>query len=520
MKQRNSPFQKLGLRAQGLTLVGIFLFVELALLISMSTLLQNAELETRQQEQAKKIVAQTNHLLKTLYASFQFMGNYVTSKDLTAAKNYVESRDDAFTTIKWLKKNLKKDAKNSRKQIEIFSRIEQNVIAGVKIMDSAKFSKEHMPEDKAMIAMQDGNEKIQPILKQLVADVPLFLEEEKNYVDSTSPKRQRQYREYTSKLIYAGILLNIVMAVSAALLWVKVIISKLTILTDNTQRLARGHQLNPVQPGSDEIASLDKVFHKMAGDLEESKQIRQAFVATITHELRTPLTSINLFLELLQMNGLGEVSPSAHKSACKAENSVKRMIRLINDLLDMEKLASGKLEIASKSFYLDDVIERAKDDVLQIAEKAKVTLETQETNSEVFADPDRILQVLINLTSNAIKFSPEGQTVSITSIEMDQWVEIRVTDKGRGVPAHYKELIFERFKQVESSDATQKGGTGLGLPICKAIIEQHGGRIGVSDNEGGGSVFWFQIPTKKEIVLADLVVTETVSLASQNEQSA
>lgn len=502
MKQRNDVFQKFGLRTQGLILVGTFLVVELALLISLSALLQNAEVEARQQEQAKKIVAQTNHLLKTLYASFQFLGNYVTAKDLNAAKNYEEARDDAFKTIKWLKKNLKKDAKNSKKQIEIFSHIEQNVNLGMKVMDAAKYAKESLPEDKALAAMQEGNEKIQPILKQLVADIPSFLEEERNYVDSTSPKKQRQTREATTKLIYAGIILNVIMALSAALLWVKVIIAKLLILNDNTQRLARGEQLNPVQVGADEISSLDQVFHKMAADLEESKQIRQAFVATITHELRTPLTAMSLFLELLRMKGLGDIPAPALKSAAKAETSVKRMIGLINDLLDMEKLASGKLDVSPKSFYLDDVFEKARDDVQPIAQKSKVKLEIQESNSEVFADPDRILQVLINLASNAVKFSPEGKSVILSSTEDEEWIEVNVADSGRGVPEKYKNLIFERFKQVESSDATQKGGTGLGLPICKAIIEQHGGKIGIRDNEGGGSIFWFKIPVKKEMLVS------------------
>jgi signal transduction histidine kinase len=112
----------------------------------------------------------------------------------------------------------------------------------------------------------------------------------------------------------------------------------------------------------------------------------------------------------------------------------------------------------------------------------------------VNADGDRLVQVIVNLMSNACKFSPKGATVTVRVDEIPNWIEVKVIDRGRGIPAKFKNLLFQRFQQVEASDAKRKGGTGLGLAICKGIIEAHGGTIGVESEEGKGSVFWFRIP--------------------------
>jgi anti-sigma regulatory factor (Ser/Thr protein kinase) len=128
-------------------------------------------------------------------------------------------------------------------------------------------------------------------------------------------------------------------------------------------------------------------------------------------------------------------------------------------------------------------------------QKHGVIVEAPEVSSMIWADADRIVQVLVNLLSNAVKFSPAGGVVTIGVGPREDWVEFRVTDRGRGVPVANRRAIFERFRQVETSDAREKGGTGLGLAICKSIIEQHGGTIGVESQEGGGTSFWFRVAT-------------------------
>jgi len=132
--------------------------------------------------------------------------------------------------------------------------------------------------------------------------------------------------------------------------------------------------------------------------------------------------------------------------------------------------------------------------VQHIARQYSVSIDTTDTDAHVYADSARLVQVLVNLLSNAIKFSPAGSVVHVSVNDTADWLELRVADQGRGIPLSQKESIFEKFKQVEAADSKEKGGTGLGLPICKKIIEQHGGTIGVDSKEGKGSTFWFRIP--------------------------
>jgi PAS domain S-box-containing protein len=241
----------------------------------------------------------------------------------------------------------------------------------------------------------------------------------------------------------------------------------------------------------------EQMMFCVAHDITERKEIermKQEFVAMVSHDLRTPLTSIQGFLTLLETGMYGELSPNGSENLQIAGANISRLIALINDLLDIEKMESGKLKMELRNCALSEVFERSIGGVIGFAEQQQVGIAADETNLVAFADRDRLVQVLINLISNAIKFSPKGSVVRVEASTVDNFAEIRVIDKGRGVPAEYRDVIFERFQQVKSTDATKKGGSGLGLAICKAIVEGHGGKIGVESEEGQGSTFWFRIP--------------------------
>ncbi len=226
----------------------------------------------------------------------------------------------------------------------------------------------------------------------------------------------------------------------------------------------------------------------------EVERLKKEFVSTVSHELRTPLTSIRGSLGLLAGGVLGELPPQAAEVIAVAERNVLRLVRLINDILDLERFDSGRIEMHFEAVPLDSIFTRSLEAVRSFAEQEGVTLETSPAAARVWADGDRLVQVLVNLLSNAVKFSPRGGVVSLSASREDEWSRVSVRDQGRGIPASFREAIFERFRQVEASDARQKGGSGLGLAICKTIIEQHGGSIGVESEEGKGSVFWFRLP--------------------------
>jgi len=215
-------------------------------------------------------------------------------------------------------------------------------------------------------------------------------------------------------------------------------------------------------------------------DISERKKLermKQEFVATVSHELRTPLTSIRGSLSLLTGGALGELPDEARDVVVIAERNTVRLITLINDILDLERLEAGKMELHLEPTPLGPVIDQSVDSVRAFADQQGIELKVVATSARVFGDGDRLVQVLVNLISNAVKFSPRGGSVTTSVVEKDGAAEVRVEDQGRGIPANQLEAIFGRFKQVEAADSRQKGGTGLGLAICKAIVEQHAGTI-------------------------------------------
>ncbi len=266
-------------------------------------------------------------------------------------------------------------------------------------------------------------------------------------------------------------------------------------LTLNIQRFTTGEALAPVIAGTDELAVLDHRFHEMADEVAEAQKMKQAFLTTVSRELGIPIRAAKDYLTQLCKGSFGDLPEEAAVHARKAEKTLERLIGLMNDLLALQGRGAAKMEIHPRTCDVDEALQSSMDSVSAFADRAGVRLERTDTKLQAYADPDRIVQVIVNLLSNAIKFSNKGSAVVLTATPINEQVEIRVKDSGRGIPAHLRGSVFEKFEQVSSTDATEKGGTGLGLPICKEIIENHGGTIGVISEEGKGSTFWFRLPT-------------------------
>jgi PAS domain S-box-containing protein len=223
-------------------------------------------------------------------------------------------------------------------------------------------------------------------------------------------------------------------------------------------------------------------------------RLKDEFVSTVSHELRTPLTSIRGALGLLSSGILGDISEKASNLLRIALSNSDRLVRLINDILDLERAQSGREPLVFRPVQMADIVRQAMDGMQLMAEAAGVLLIHDKTQVEITADADRLLQVLTNLLSNAVKFSPPNSAVSIMLRPGSSGVTLSVIDQGRGIPADKLEAIFGRFQQVDASDSRQKGGSGLGLAICRAIISQHNGRIWAERNPIRGSTFRVFLP--------------------------
>jgi PAS domain S-box-containing protein len=236
-------------------------------------------------------------------------------------------------------------------------------------------------------------------------------------------------------------------------------------------------------------------------DRHRLEKLKEKFFAMVSHDLKTPLTSLHGTLVLLLSGAVGNISSEASKFLRQAEEEIARLTSMVIDLLDVARIDAGRMQLHYTSVQLDTVIRRAVASVQSLADKNSVDIESQLSELEVEVDGDRIVQVLINLLTNAIKFSPADSKVFIAAEQIGDSFEVRISDQGRGIPESHKVSIFERFQQVEIADRSTKGGTGLGLPICKSIIEQHHGTIGVHSEIDKGSTFWFRLPVSENPIL-------------------
>jgi len=226
-------------------------------------------------------------------------------------------------------------------------------------------------------------------------------------------------------------------------------------------------------------------------------RMKDEFISTVSHELRTPLTSLRGALGLLAGGALTARPEKTQQMLEIAISNTDRLVRLVNDILDLERIGSGKAELHSTMCSAEDLLRRAASLQQSRTPRPNIRIFFSANGVSVWADPDRILQTLSNLISNAIKFSPEGSEIHLTARALDDnEALIEVRDQGRGIPADKLENIFDRFQQGDGSDSRASGGTGLGLAICRSIITQHGGRIWATSTPGQGTTFHFTLPTK------------------------
>jgi PAS domain S-box-containing protein len=236
----------------------------------------------------------------------------------------------------------------------------------------------------------------------------------------------------------------------------------------------------------------------IAADQSERRAVermKDEFVSVVSHELRTPLTSIKGALGLLAGGITGALPPKAEEMAEIARSNADRLSHLVDDLLDLQRIESGRITLDKRSCDVAKLMKDSVESVHLVAESEGVTIALLPLSAPIRVDPGRIVQALVNLLGNAIKFSPRGRHIEFAAERKGSSVVFRVKDEGRGIPRDKLETIFERFQQVDASDAREKGGTGLGLAICRSIVQQHGGRVWAESEPGAGSTFYVQLPT-------------------------
>lgn len=271
----------------------------------------------------------------------------------------------------------------------------------------------------------------------------------------------------------------------------------------------------------------EQAIYATARDVSELKRmqsLKSEFVSTVSHELRTPMTSLCGSLDLIAEGVTGTLPTEAAELLDLARRNGRRLRRLIDDILDMEKIEAGKLSFELSEHSIAERVGRAVQEVTQFARDRSVAIDftPPATDLRVSIDPDRLHQVLVNLLSNAVKFEPEQGRVEVAITRSAERVRVNVSDHGPGIPDSFRGRIFDKFTQADGSDRREKGGSGLGLSIAKAIVEQLGGSIGFDTVAGEGTTFFFDLPihAERELPAADARSAPRVLVATSGEAAA
>ena len=298
----------------------------------------------------------------------------------------------------------------------------------------------------------------------------------------------------------------IVLAVLAVSYLTNRITKPIVDMNNTVKRFTKGQFTARVKAsGSDEVGQLARSFNAMADELDNLEQVRRSFVANVSHELRSPLTSMRGFLEAMQDGTIPVEEYDKYLEIVIGENN--RMTAMVNDLLDLARIESGQVKINIETFDINELIIRtlitfeARINTKQI----DVDVDFDEEHIYVEADPGQIAQVLRNLIDNAIKYSPDGGKLVLSSRAGRRQTTVSVRDFGKGIPREDRKYVFDRFYKVEKAHTpTGSSGTGLGLSIVKRIIDQHGQTIAVDSPRGGGTRFVFTLkrstPTRRGLI--------------------
>jgi signal transduction histidine kinase len=474
---------------KGLILVTVPLLFEVAFIILLTTMLRQSELEAESYSQSRQIVSEVNNFTK----AYMDLGVSLIAWKATRHTNFVREYDELLTRQEETYRKLETLSADSPVRLERLQ----------KLHDAAERIRELTGRVRKM-AEGDISALIEPTLyrRETASAYEAFTKRTDDIVQAeqqmqeASPLNARRLKEYFRILLVLGVIVNITLTLLLAKFFSDSITKRLSTIMVNNRRLARREPLLEQLEGSDEIAQLDEDFRHMVFELNRAENAKEEYLQMISHDLRTPLSSLQGTLAVTAKGGYGDLTDKGKRRIADAERETERLISMINEILDIERLQSGNIELKIAPESLSFVVDEAKEAISSLVEANNMTIVNDISGITVSMDRDRILRVLINLLGNAIKFSDPGSSIEIYATEGGQQVTVNVRDHGRGIPASALPHVFDRFWQVKSEDQ-EKGGSGLGLAICKAIIEAHHGTIRVQSEAEKGTVFSFSLPKEK-----------------------
>jgi len=493
---------------QGLVIISVPLIFQMGFGFWIAHLLNQVSQQIQREEQSIELLGLLNRGAEQLFASTVDGVWYVITRESKYWDDFLKGKDRLFGLLDQAERFCAADPEEMSDLKELRECLVRYAAAADKEA-VRKVDKDDDLHDSSVAAMMqraiffqtDPNlsKEVYPVFQAQKAQERL-MKRERAIGEKLSAQRVHMFKGLEETL-FEGVVLNLLMSVVLAVLLMRNLSSRLQHVMANTARLVKRKALDPPLAGGDEIAYLDRILYEIGNQLLQLEKFKQDLIAIVSHELRTPLMSISTALELFEVGALGELSEEGKNQLGNASNDTHRLIRLITNLLDIEKMDAGEFILDCSEFKVSDLVQSSIASVGPLAETKEIKLESFVTDPEmsIYADRDRLLQVLIRLLSDAIKSSPENDSIRV-SVEhaKDNQLRFCVIDHGREIPEAMRQKIFERFVQVEESLAKERG-SDLGLAISRAIVERHGGTVGVdSDEHGVGTTFWFQLPASKD----------------------
>jgi signal transduction histidine kinase len=471
-------------------LVLVPLVFELIVLGSLLALERHTSQLAQRAQQSMQVLAEIHGINEDVYrlGIFAFQRNFRRDESMRNFSEFIQaSLEKHATTLKSLTTDNEEERRALDRVSAILQRSRQYLAEQRAPGESNSPLAKYLRQDDRIQAFRTLNDELATVAKE---------EEQRAAAYSAQWSKAREsYLLATAAAVTLGILVSAVLAFQ----FKNAILSRLNTIMSNISRFAHRERLEPPVSGTDEIAKLDGAFHDLTHALEEAALFKQQFFAMVAHDLRSPLTSQRFFLFSIASKTLSDPDALA-KQAQVLSSDLDRLLNLINNLLDIEKMEAGKLELKPSPICPVEVFEKALNSVVGLLQVSQIKLlrdfETAIDNPEklVMADSDKLIQVLVNLLSNAAKFAPPGSEIKVALHEVGDFWEFRVIDQGPGIPAEHRELIFQRFEQIATKNERARAGSGLGLAISKSLVTACGGDISVDSTPGPGSTFSVRMP--------------------------
>ncbi len=477
---------RLSVAKKGLLMAAVPLVLGMIYLFVLSVMLENAEATASRESRSRAIIAEANHAQRDLFDA----GSAIVAWNYMRTDALEERLDKSLAVIPERAARLGELMKGDASRAEQLKEVQAQAARVVEVMQWHKKRIKETPQDVYHFQFGKFRQQIEGSFKTYVDELHTLTNEERKiqeHVPQNEESRKQEIRIY----ILAGVLLNLGLSVGLVVFFSRDIAARLQILNENASRFVERKALLPPIAGNDEVAEVDAAFRKMAEEVNAAEETKQAFVAMVSHDLRSPLSAIQGAIELVESGLYGEITDKGKVRLEAAQRECDRLLSLINELLDIEKIEAGMMEMNLQTTDLAEVALHSADTLKAVADLKGIKFEIFGGHIEAFVDRERMVQVFINLFSNAIKYSPRGGTITVTLAHEKKFASIKIEDHGRGIPREALATVFDRFKQAHGGGA---GTSGLGLAICKAIVEAHHGKIGVVSEVGSGSLFWMQLP--------------------------